>query len=184
MCKIWNLWFFLNEIFETTIRSDSVLQSCKQDERRMMSSLQRPRKAQSNPQVSKLVVLIFEEVWWGEPRFVSSFISSACRGQKTAASSRQAEQRRKDTQGRGFALPMANTAAFSSLKTFTVPLSMMPFCFPLSASPFVSFSLPTTKWISWPRRIFFWYLESVLRKNGDIDKDVKHRISAGWLKWC
>ena len=55
-----SLIFFLNEIFETTIRSDSVLQSCKQDERRMMSSLQRPRKAQSNPQVSKLVVLIFE----------------------------------------------------------------------------------------------------------------------------
>jgi hypothetical protein len=28
----------------------------------------------------------------------------------------------------------------------------------------------------------FRYLESVLQKDGDIDEDVKHRISAGWLK--
>ncbi|KAG2648850.1 hypothetical protein PVAP13_1NG067966 [Panicum virgatum] len=29
----------------------------------------------------------------------------------------------------------------------------------------------------------FWYLGSVLQKDGDIDEDVRHRISAGWLKW-
>jgi hypothetical protein len=29
----------------------------------------------------------------------------------------------------------------------------------------------------------FWYLESMLQKDGDIDEDVRHRISAGWLKW-
>ena len=29
----------------------------------------------------------------------------------------------------------------------------------------------------------FRYLRSVLQKNGDIDEDVRHRISAGWLKW-
>ena len=29
----------------------------------------------------------------------------------------------------------------------------------------------------------FRYLRSVLQKDGDIDEDVKHRISAGWLKW-
>ena len=29
----------------------------------------------------------------------------------------------------------------------------------------------------------FRYLGSVLQKDGDIDEDVKHRISAGWLKW-
>ena len=29
----------------------------------------------------------------------------------------------------------------------------------------------------------FRYLGSVLQKDGDIDKDVRHRISAGWLKW-
>jgi hypothetical protein len=28
----------------------------------------------------------------------------------------------------------------------------------------------------------FWYLGSMLQKDGDIDEDVKHRISAGWLK--
>jgi len=27
------------------------------------------------------------------------------------------------------------------------------------------------------------YLGSVLQKDGDIDEDVRHRISAGWLKW-
>ena len=29
----------------------------------------------------------------------------------------------------------------------------------------------------------FRYLRSVLQKDGDIDEDVRHRISAGWLKW-
>ncbi|KAG2551604.1 hypothetical protein PVAP13_9KG196966 [Panicum virgatum] len=29
----------------------------------------------------------------------------------------------------------------------------------------------------------FRYLASVLQKYGDIDEDVRHRISAGWLKW-
>ncbi|KAG2658209.1 hypothetical protein PVAP13_1KG266040 [Panicum virgatum] len=29
----------------------------------------------------------------------------------------------------------------------------------------------------------FRYLASVLQKDGDIDEDVRHRISAGWLKW-
>ncbi|KAG2605615.1 hypothetical protein PVAP13_4NG086934 [Panicum virgatum] len=29
----------------------------------------------------------------------------------------------------------------------------------------------------------FRYLGSVLQKDGDIDEDVRHRISAGWLKW-
>jgi len=28
----------------------------------------------------------------------------------------------------------------------------------------------------------FRYLGSVLQKDGDIDEDVRHRISAGWLK--
>ena len=28
----------------------------------------------------------------------------------------------------------------------------------------------------------FWYLGSVLQKDDDIDEDVRHRISAGWLK--
>ena len=30
----------------------------------------------------------------------------------------------------------------------------------------------------------FRYLGSTLQKDGDIDEDVRHRISAGWLKWC
>jgi hypothetical protein len=30
----------------------------------------------------------------------------------------------------------------------------------------------------------FWYLGSMLQKDGDIDEDVRHRILAGWLKWC
>ena len=30
----------------------------------------------------------------------------------------------------------------------------------------------------------FRYLVSMLQKDGDIGKDVRHRISAGWLKWC
>jgi hypothetical protein len=29
----------------------------------------------------------------------------------------------------------------------------------------------------------FRYLGSMLRKDGGIDEDVRHRISAGWLKW-
>ena len=29
----------------------------------------------------------------------------------------------------------------------------------------------------------FRYLGSVLQKDDDIDEDVRHRISAGWLKW-
>ncbi|KAG2610882.1 hypothetical protein PVAP13_4KG233500 [Panicum virgatum] len=33
------------------------------------------------------------------------------------------------------------------------------------------------------RKDTFWYLGSVLQKYGDIDEDVRHRISAGWLKW-
>ena len=30
----------------------------------------------------------------------------------------------------------------------------------------------------------FRYLGSMLQKDGDIDEDVRHRISASWLKWC
>jgi hypothetical protein len=30
----------------------------------------------------------------------------------------------------------------------------------------------------------FMYLGSMLQKDGDIDEDVRHRITAGWLKWC
>ena len=29
----------------------------------------------------------------------------------------------------------------------------------------------------------FRFLGSVLQKDGDIDEDVRHRISASWLKW-
>ena len=29
----------------------------------------------------------------------------------------------------------------------------------------------------------FRYLGSILQKDGDIDEDVRHRISVGWLKW-
>jgi hypothetical protein len=29
----------------------------------------------------------------------------------------------------------------------------------------------------------FRYLRSILQKDGEIDEDVRHRISAGWLKW-
>jgi hypothetical protein len=29
----------------------------------------------------------------------------------------------------------------------------------------------------------FWYLGSMLQKDNDINEDVRHRISAGWLKW-
>ena len=37
------------------------------------------------------------------------------------------------------------------------------------------------KW--WPHKDTFRYLGSMLQKDGDIDEDVRHRISAGWLKW-
>lgn len=30
---------------------------------------------------------------------------------------------------------------------------------------------------------YFRYLGYMLNANGDIDKDVKHRIVVGWLKW-
>ncbi|KAG2619545.1 hypothetical protein PVAP13_3NG087801 [Panicum virgatum] len=30
----------------------------------------------------------------------------------------------------------------------------------------------------------FRYLGSMLQKDGGIDEDVRHKISAGWLKWC
>jgi hypothetical protein len=29
----------------------------------------------------------------------------------------------------------------------------------------------------------FRYLGSMLQKDGDIDEDVRHRISVSWLKW-
>jgi hypothetical protein len=29
----------------------------------------------------------------------------------------------------------------------------------------------------------FQYLGLMLQKNDDIDEDVRHRLSAGWLKW-
>jgi hypothetical protein len=29
----------------------------------------------------------------------------------------------------------------------------------------------------------FRYLELMLQKDGEIDEDIRHRISAGWLKW-
>ena len=34
-----------------------------------------------------------------------------------------------------------------------------------------------------PQKDIFRYLGSMLQKYGDIDEDVRHRISAGWLKW-
>jgi hypothetical protein len=34
-----------------------------------------------------------------------------------------------------------------------------------------------------PKKDIFRYLGSMLQKNGDIDKDVCHRIKAGWWKW-
>ena len=34
-----------------------------------------------------------------------------------------------------------------------------------------------------PQKDTFWYLGSMLQKDGDIDEDVRHRISTGWLKW-
>jgi hypothetical protein len=35
-----------------------------------------------------------------------------------------------------------------------------------------------------PKKDSFRYLGSMLQKDGDIDKDVSHRIKVGWLKWC
>jgi hypothetical protein len=34
-----------------------------------------------------------------------------------------------------------------------------------------------------PKKDTFRYLGSMLQKDGDIDKDLSHRIKAGWLKW-
>jgi hypothetical protein len=34
-----------------------------------------------------------------------------------------------------------------------------------------------------PKKDTFYYLGSMLQKNGDIDEDVSHRIKVGWLKW-
>jgi hypothetical protein len=34
-----------------------------------------------------------------------------------------------------------------------------------------------------PQKDMFRYLGSMLPRDGDIFEDVKHRISAGWLKW-
>nr|XP_009592747.2 uncharacterized protein LOC104089527 [Nicotiana tomentosiformis] len=34
-----------------------------------------------------------------------------------------------------------------------------------------------------PKRANFKYLESIIQGNGEIDKDVTHRIGAGWMKW-
>ena len=34
-----------------------------------------------------------------------------------------------------------------------------------------------------PRKDTFRYLGSMLQRDGDIDKDVSHRIKVGWMKW-
>ena len=34
-----------------------------------------------------------------------------------------------------------------------------------------------------PQKDTFRYLGSMVQKNAYIDEDVRHRISAGWLKW-
>ena len=34
-----------------------------------------------------------------------------------------------------------------------------------------------------PKKDTFWYLGSMLKRDGDIDADVSHRIKAGWIKW-
>jgi hypothetical protein len=34
-----------------------------------------------------------------------------------------------------------------------------------------------------PQKDTFRYLGSMLRKDGDIDEDVNHRIKTGWMKW-
>ncbi|PWZ30103.1 hypothetical protein Zm00014a_011606 [Zea mays] len=35
-----------------------------------------------------------------------------------------------------------------------------------------------------PKKDTFRYLGSMLHRDGDIVKDVSHRIKAGWMKWC
>jgi hypothetical protein len=30
----------------------------------------------------------------------------------------------------------------------------------------------------------FWYLESMLQRDENIDENVSHKIKAGWMKWC
>ena len=34
-----------------------------------------------------------------------------------------------------------------------------------------------------PKMDHFRYLESVLQNNGGLEKDINHRIQAGWMKW-
>jgi hypothetical protein len=34
-----------------------------------------------------------------------------------------------------------------------------------------------------PQKDTFPYLGSMLKKEGDIDEDVNHRIKTGWMKW-
>ena len=34
-----------------------------------------------------------------------------------------------------------------------------------------------------PKKDTFWYLGSMLQRDGDIDADISHRIIAGWIKW-
>jgi hypothetical protein len=34
-----------------------------------------------------------------------------------------------------------------------------------------------------PKKDTFRYLGSMFQKDGDIDKDLSHRIKADWLKW-
>jgi hypothetical protein len=34
-----------------------------------------------------------------------------------------------------------------------------------------------------PQKDTFWYLGSMLQKDGDIYEDMNHRIKVGWMKW-
>ena len=34
-----------------------------------------------------------------------------------------------------------------------------------------------------PKKDIFRYMGSMLRRDGDIDADVSHRIKAEWIKW-
>ena len=34
-----------------------------------------------------------------------------------------------------------------------------------------------------PKKDTFWYLGSMLQRDGDIDVDVSHIIKTGWIKW-
>ena len=34
-----------------------------------------------------------------------------------------------------------------------------------------------------PQKDSFHYLDSIINEDGEIDKDVKHKTKAGWLKW-